>query len=1148
VTNGFCGTTTINSSARTITISGIETNELSQEIYNPKSVVNGTSGCNYIKTVEYREPKNDSTGAFKHSEIITYYDGLGRLSQTIMVGASPGENDVIQPVIYDNCGRESYQLLPYTEPRTGAYRTGDSEAMKSRVDSYYSSTPPTGRTCDIQAYSQIEYDNSPLNRVIGQTGPGYAWSDKPLRIFYQTNSGPEPGWNVTDNYTYSPSDYPANSLFVKETMDEDGNQTREYKDKLGQVVLKKSKLGTEWLRTAYIYDDFGLLRCVVPPEAEGPNDDGLCFKYLYDDRKRLIEKKIPSAGIVKLIYDKRDRLRCTQDANQASLNPKEWTFIKYDELNRPIQTGIVTFSRSRDDMKTAVDANSHMNESFDLIAGTYKYSSNSFPTDSAEILTEKYYDNYNFVQGSLSDTLESDFYDDENYRFNEIRDLSPKGQITGTMTKVLSDPNDSQSVSKSTLYSAIYYDKYGHALRTIAENHLPGRDVVSNFYEDITYLVLKSKKEHYGLETVNVEKFYEYDHAGRLLSTRLKINEQDDITLNSMVYNEIGEMVTKYQHSAQTTGTKSFTQKIDYKYNMKGWLTGINDPSLSGGNDVFGMTIFYDSDNGMGGLSTGTGMFNGNITGLKWGIINDQVQEKGYKFTYDNINRLTDADYAQGSGLDGNIGHNNEALTYDKNGNIKTLLRKFNNSLVDSMRYIYLKKTNMINKITDSGSATSDIDDYPGESQDYSYDSNGNMTIDGSKNLNITYFQNLNLPKQLDFGLNNRIYYHYAADGQKMVKHTIKDGFNSRTNYIGDIVYDGDTISYIITEDGRAYPYGKGSLREYVYEYNLRDHLGNNRVTFKGKPLTGPVEIVQTNSYYPFGLLMYTNNPGIPASYPKNKYLYNGKEHQNDVFAGSSLNWYDYGARFYDPQIGRWHTVDPLAEISRRWSPYTYALDNPIRFIDPDGMNWWDKVKGAVVAFVDNATGGLVNLRDKVSYTDASDYNKGQNFGDAASIVIGASMIYGGGEQIKYGTAIAGSSLAVEFETGGTSTVPAIGGAGMILSGTLNVGMGTLLEAQGAKNLKNQKERVEENTSRSKNKLEPSSETSGDHSSFKTDKDGNITNTATYKSNPQNPSGFDEVKRVDVKGKAHNGVNTPHVHEPKQQVRPARPDELPRQK
>lgn len=174
------------------------------------------------------------------------------------------------------------------------------------------------------------------------------------------------------------------------------------------------------------------------------------------------------------------------------------------------------------------------------------------------------------------------------------------------------------------------------------------------------------------------------------------------------------------------------------------------------------------------------------------------------------------------------------------------------------------------------------------------------------------------MPKKVSKGSDN-IEYIYDAAGNKLAKKRNGEFVNF---YCGSIVYKGNKeIDYIIQPEGLL------RLEGWInYEYNFTDHLGNVRAV-----VDDGNNGVQLTNYYPFGL---ANDAG---SFYYNKYLYNGKEIQDDVLGGTYLGWYDYGARFPDPYTGRWLVIDPLAEKSRRWSPYTYCFNNPLRFIDPDG-------------------------------------------------------------------------------------------------------------------------------------------------------------------------------------------------------------------
>ncbi|MDZ4203489.1 MAG: RHS repeat-associated core domain-containing protein [Bacteroidales bacterium] len=275
-------------------------------------------------------------------------------------------------------------------------------------------------------------------------------------------------------------------------------------------------------------------------------------------------------------------------------------------------------------------------------------------------------------------------------------------------------------------------------------------------------------------------------------------------------------------------------------------------------------------------------------------------------------------------------------ITYDKNGNIQSLTRvcQANNTNVvfDQLSYFY--DGNRLIGVDDAIEGQNSLADFHDngykyantQAPEFSYDANGNMTSDLNRSLTVQYMPATNLPRRI-FYPQGRIQNHYTFAGQKLSKKVFSanNTLLSHERYMGNLVVSSITPTRILHADGVININGTTN----TFHYHLSDHLGNVRSVITPGANNQP-QVLQANDYYPFGMV-YSTAPNA------NKYLYNGKEQQD-----MPGKWLDYGARFYDAQLGRWHVVDPMAEKYRRWSPYSYCVDNPIRFIDPDGMRIGD--------------------------------------------------------------------------------------------------------------------------------------------------------------------------------------------------------------
>jgi len=539
-----------------------------------------------------------------------YFDGLGRPLQNVTMRGSPDQNDIVQPFAYDEFSRQSIEYLPYADSDCGG-RFRD-QALDNEIYSnseqylFYQNTPQVAQS--TTPFAEKKYDNSPLNRVVEKGAPGEVWQPgggHTIRFAYGVNTADEVRlWSISTStgLPISSSDYTAGTLRVITTTDEEDNDVKEYTDREGRVVLKKVLSANDEHSTYYIYDDIGNLRFVLPPEASSrvaalsytPDQAFLntwAFQYQYDGRNRMVEKRVPGADPVWMVYDDRDRLVLTQDGNQRPQN--KWTFTKYDALNRSIITGIYTHASaiSRTDMINNISTTSFY-ETYQGTGGPlFGYTNTIWPTTNLEIQTATYYDNYDFLTLSGWDAEGNDFTFVSG-ELGHTNHLSlAKGQVTGTITKIIG--------IDTWLNGVTYYDDRYRVIQVISEHHKTGLARTTTGY-DFVDNVLETKTEYAvgGNAPISVHRFLEYDHAGRLLEVKHRINSGPVVTLLQNEYNELGELVCKKLHTNDPNQI-DFLQTLDYRYNIRGWLTRINRSDLSGEEvgdpeDYFGMELIYE--------------------------------------------------------------------------------------------------------------------------------------------------------------------------------------------------------------------------------------------------------------------------------------------------------------------------------------------------------------------------------------------------------------------------------------------------------------------------------------------------------------------------------------------------------------------------
>lgn len=897
---------------------------------------------NYIKETVHL----DTNGA--SIENVSYYNGLGNLSEIVSTASGTSDN-VYTFKTYDSKGRESKNFYP--TPIGSGLDFKDYYSFVSASSNYYN---------DEYAFKQNYYDDA--DHIVREDVAGNNWHAHSAHneCSYETNTLSDKVIRY-DADPIAKSYYPEGCLEKESAKDADGNEVVIFKDLDGNTILERRNQGD----TYYVYDKLGQLRYILSPQYQEKEDlAAYAYQYDYDECGNLVRKTLPGSQYTQYWYDKEGLLAYEQD---ALLRDKGlYRFYLYDRFDRVVLVGTTTSCNTN--IKNAKLNVSFSSQNGGIANSGYAfYGNTSNFSKGSNVSLEKayYYDSYDFLSGAFKD---------------DFAPISPsqKGGCNDLLAGSIIKTSNGQF-----LFTVNSYDPKGNLINTSTKGLKGYTSKVSNTYS-LTNKLVTSDAEldvKYG-ELLKISLTNEYSTRNNLLISKKLIlshgeGTESSSTLNYMydATNRLSQIVRPEQYG-----------NVSYSYDVHGWPVKIESNS-------FKEELSYSD-------GVGTPCYNGNISSLKWSNSN-YSEKRGYKFHYDRLNRLTEANYGEGESLS-NAGDNfKESVNYDLNGNITSLER---HGKKQDGTYGVIDKLNVSlngNQIVNISDAADKIVyegalDFEPASDGISsckYNDFGALISDTGRGITMIEYDNNKNPIRIQFSNGNVTKYIYSAEGTKlrtiyytaMPNINVPDGCtheldaseiqttdsldflmegnlilkNGRINkylfeggYCGIAkpappfsLYEDGSDSEISEEEQKAYEERRKEWTKAVEALNATDafnfyYYNKDHLGNNREVIDFGGKICQVINYYPFGTPFSDQSTTLQADFQP--YKYNGKEF--DMMHG--LNTYDYGARQYNPIVPTWDRIDPLCENFGYMSPYNYCLDNPVNTTDQDGEG---PILGAVI-------------------------------------------------------------------------------------------------------------------------------------------------------------------------------------------------------